>query len=408
MPLKFLVKNHYIFSTSFIVFIILNFFTACHSRIKPINIAADSLHIVLPKAGSLTINQEKKLHQACNLWYDTVLKNSNFNGGVLVAKQGNIVFEAYKGEQFIGKPGIINANTPLHIASVSKTFTAMAVLQLVQQGKINLQDDLTTFFAGFNYPNIKVKDLLSHRSGLPNYLYFMDYLGWDQTAFIGNRDVLNYLITRKAEIKNIGLPGRSFSYCNTNFVLLALIIEKIVGIDYPTYMQKTFFAPLGMNNTFVFTMADTIRMTPSYDWRGQLIPINFLDKAYGDKNIYSTPRDLLIWDRALKQNVLFNDSILQMAYTPYSNEKPGIKNYGFGWRMNLYPNGRKMIFHNGWWHGSNAAFIRLLEEDATIIVIGNRFTSAVYKAKQLANIFSSYFDDLPVSADPGVGEENAL
>ena len=158
-------------------------------------------------------------------------------------------------------------------------------------------------------------------------------------------------------------------------------------------MRKTFFQPLRMTNTYVFTLADTSRKISSYDWRGRVIPINHLDQAYGDKNIYSTPRDLLVWDRALSSDALFKPATLETAYTPYSNEKPGIKNYGLGWRMNIYPNGKKMIFHNGWWHGSNSVFIRLLDDDATIIVIGNRYTSAVYQARRLANIFSYYFED---------------
>ena len=116
-----------------------------------------------------------------------------------------------------------------------------------------------------------------------------------------------------------------------------------------------------------------------------------MDEVYGDKNIYSTPRDLLIWHRALSSDMLFTAATLQEAYAPYSNEKPGVKNYGLGWRMNSYPNGKKVIFHNGWWHGNNASFIRLQDEDATIIVLGNRFTYKVYKAYQLVNCFGDYF-----------------
>jgi CubicO group peptidase (beta-lactamase class C family) len=147
-----------------------------------------------------------------------------------------------------------------------------------------------------------------------------------------------------------------------------------------------------MHNSFVFTLPDTGRIPPSYDWRGNEIPLNFLDQAYGDKNIYSTPRDLLTWDRALATDIIFQKETLEQAYTPYSNERPGIKNYGLGWRMNVYPTGKKMIFHNGWWHGNNAVFIRLLEENATIIVLGNKYSNAIYKARHLVNIFNNYFD----------------
>ena len=88
--------------------------------------------------------------------------------------------------------------------------------------------------------------------------------------------------------------------------------------------------------------------------------------------------------------MLFKEETLREAYAPYSNEKPGIKNYGLGWHMNIFPNGKKIIFHNGFWHGNNAVFMRLLDEDATIILTGNRKTKAIYAAKQLANIFGDY------------------
>lgn len=380
------------------LFYILTFFSvliisSCSNSTKSDQVSKNTTYIKLPVPAAIDDAQKQKINNACQLWYDSVLKNSNFNGGILVAKNGHVVFEKYKGIRDAGTSDSISQNTPLHIASVTKTFTAMGILKLAQERRLNIDDSVSKYFPKFNYHGVTIKSLLNHRSGLPNYLYFMDYLGWDKSVFITNQDVLNHLIQRKSEIKNIGLPNRSFSYCNTNYVLLALLIEKVTTLSYPEYMRKTFFEPLRMKNTFVFTLADTARMSGSYDWRGRIIPINHLDQAYGDKNIYSTPQDLLIWDRALSSDILFNASTLQIAYTPYSNEKPGIKNYGLGWRMNLYPNGKKMIFHNGWWHGSNAVFIRLLEDDATIIIIGNHYTNAVYQARRLSNIFSYYFED---------------
>ncbi|MEO5985046.1 MAG: serine hydrolase domain-containing protein [Ferruginibacter sp.] len=379
--------------------------TSCSSKVKDRigGTTTDTPIILLPKATALPKNEQKQLYNACSLWYDSVLKNSNFNGGMLVAKNGSVVFEQYKGMERPGSSDTIDTNTPLHIASVSKTFTAMAVLQLAQKQKIELDDLLSKFFPEFNYPGVTIKSLLNHRSGLPNYLYFMEDLGWDKSVYITNEDVLKSLVSRKNEIKNINPADKKFNYCNTNYVLLALLIEKISGFSFPEYMRIHFFEPLRMRNTFVFTLKDTSRRSLSYDWRGKEIPINFLDEAYGDKNIYTTPRDLLIWDRALASDVIFNKHMLDFAYTPYSNEKPGIKNYGLGWRMNVYPTGKKLIFHNGWWHGSNAVFVRLIEEDATIIVIGNRYTNAVYKAMHLCNIFNHYFDvdDYEEKTPPG-------
>ena len=326
---------------------------------------------------------------ACEHWYDTVLGKSGFNGGLLVSKDGNIVFEKFRGTGHIGSKDTITSTTPFHIASVSKTITAMAILKLWQDGKLNIDDEYQKYFPGFNYPGVTIRTLLNHRSGLPNYLYFMDEMGWNKSVYIKNQDVYDYLVNFKSQLKNIGVPGTRFTYCNTNYALLALLAEKITGLAFPKFIQKEFFYPLNMKHSFVFTLQDSANVNPSYDWRGQMIPLNYLDLVYGDKNVYTTAEDLLIWDRALRTNMIFKPETLEQAYTPYSNEKPGIRNYGLGWRMNLYPDGKKMIYHNGWWHGYNAAFLRLLAENVTIIVMGNRYTNAVYKAKTLANIFGN-------------------
>ncbi len=347
--------------------------------------------IELPKPLPLARAEAERLHNACQLWYDSALLLRGFNGGIIVAKNGNIVFEKYNGTGHLPGNDFIKDSTPLQIASVSKTFTAMAVLKLWQDGKLNIDDELGKYLTTFNYPGVTIRSLLNHRSGLPNYLYFMEKLGWDEKKTATNTDVLNYLTDKKAAIENIAPPNKHFSYCNTNYALLALLIENVSGKKFAEYLQQAFFTPLQMKNSFVYPGTDSSKLNLSYDWKGKLIPLNYLDAVYGDKNIYSTPQDLLIWDRALSSNKIFTAETLLQAYTPYSNEKPGIKNYGLGWRMNIYPDGKKMIFHNGWWHGSNATFIRLLKENATIIVVGNKFTRNIYHAKILCNLFGDYY-----------------
>ena len=351
---------------------------------------SSSLKIVLPVSSPVSTLDSIRVHDAAERWYDSVLGSNRFNGGMIVAKNGHILFEVYNGSAHLGGTDIITDSTSFHIASVSKTFTAMAVLKLWQDGKLNIDDELSKYFPDFDYPGVTIRTLLSHRSGLPNYLYFMEDLGWDKKINITNEDVLTFLTTRKEELGNIGAPNRNFTYCNTNYALLALLIEKVSGKKYGNYLKETFFTPLQMTHTFVYTNSDSGKVVPSYDYRGRIIPVNFLDVVYGDKNIYSTPRDLLTWDRALSTGMIFKPATLMEAYTPYSNEKPGVRNYGLGWRMNLYPTGKKMIYHNGWWHGNNASFIRLTEDSATIIVLGNKYNRGIYHANALSNLFGNY------------------
>jgi len=381
-------------------------FVACKpgSDNKLKNNFADSTSYIPPAPGEIPRQDFDRYFNAIKEFYNKEFIARGFNGAILVAKKGNIIFEDYHGYFNIAKKTSLSAHSSFHLASVSKTFTAMAVLKLIELGKLSLDDDVKKFFPGFPYDHITIKLLLNHRSGLPNYIYFMEQLGWDQSRHCYNNDVVDYLIQYKPPITS--LPDTHFSYCNTNYALLGLIIEKVSGKSYSEFLQDIFFTPLHMFDTYVFSMADSALAMPSYDWKGRQERLTYLDTGFGDKNIYSTPEDLLKWDQALYTNQIFNEKTLEQAYTPYSNEKPGIRNYGYGWRMNVYPNGKKIIYHNGWWHGNNTVFIRMIQDSVTIIVLGNKYNRAIYQAKKMAQIFdpSSVIED---EEKPAIKEFNS-
>lgn len=331
----------------------------------------------------------KKYHDLISDFIDRNLSKRYFNGGILVAKNGVIVYERYSGFSNLKTKDSMTANTSLQIASTGKTLTAGAILKLVQEGKINLNDPVTKFFPNFPYTEVTVKMLLDHRSGLPNYLYYMEKMGWNKKITATNQDVLNTLINWHPPYAFT--PGKHFNYCNTNYVLLALIIEKVSGISYPQYMKDNFFTPLHMDHSFVKTQADSATVNYSYQFNGALWPPDFSDGPYGDKNIYSTPRDLLKWDQALYNQSIIKQPLLDSAFTPYSNEKPGIKNYGLGWHLLMLPNGKKIIYHNGRWHGFNSAFARLTDQHITIIITCNKMNMGVYQiSKKMYNLFGPY------------------
>jgi CubicO group peptidase (beta-lactamase class C family) len=199
---------------------------------------------------------------------------------------------------------------------------------------------------------------------------------------------LAFLIANKKNL-SVGKADRDFNYCNTNYALLALIIEQVSGMKYSQYLEKTFFTPIGMQHTFVFSPEMENSVLPSYNWKAKKEPFTYLDGVYGDKNIYSTPRDMLKWDSILTYGSLFKSETLEAAYTGYSNEKRGIKNYGLGWRMYVYPNNKKIIYHNGWWHGNNTFFSRMIDDSITIIVLGNKFNKHIYDARKLYTLLGS-------------------
>jgi CubicO group peptidase (beta-lactamase class C family) len=368
--------------------------TACGQQpAKQAAVPADSIAYQQPLLQPLSKDKFRHYNEACAHFFDSLLLNRNaFNGSILVAKDGNIVYEKYAG--FVNpatRKDSLGVGDAFHLASVSKTFTAMAVLKLWEEGRLNIQDTLGKYFPNFPYRDITIKMLLSHRSGLPNYVHYLDLNGWDKRKMVNNIDVLTSLYMMKPPLE---FPsGKHFSYCNTNFALLALIIEKVSGQSYTAFLNQTFFGPLGMRDSYVFSLKDTAHAMLSYQYNNRPYKMEFLDAVYGDKNVYSTVRDMLKWDQALYAGKIFKQATLDSAFAGYSNEKKGKRNYGLGWRMTFLDNGKKLLYHNGWWHGNNTAFIRLVDEKATIIVLGNKFNRRIYASKKLADLFGNYMQN---------------
>lgn len=369
-------------------------FIGCQSGAKKKSadlLVKDTAKLATASFPKLSDEEAKKYHDEFAYYFNRTLPEGRFNGGIIVAKNGQIVYERYSGFRDLrAKKDSVDQNTTFQIASTSKTFTAAAVLKLMQEGKIKLDQPVSDFFPGFPYA-VTVKMLLDHRSGLPNYLNYMEALGFNRTKAVTNEDVINTLINQKP--MQAYRPDVHFNYCNTNYVLLASIVEKISGTPFPQYMKQNFFQPLGMTNTFIKTLADSATVNYSYQWNGALWRPDFSDGPYGDKNVYSTPRDLLKWDQSLYANAILKKETLDLAFTPYSNEKPSQHNYGLGWRLLILPGGKKVIYHNGRWHGFNSCFDRLVDENATVIILNNRFNIGIYNiARKSYDIFGNYGD----------------
>ena len=345
----------------------------------------------------LTFANQAAIVSQINNYYQKVWEQGDLSGGILVAKGNKIIFENYRGFGREGKQMPIDADTPLHVASVSKTMTAMAVLKLVEAGKLKLEDNVTKFFPKFPYPEITVFSLLSQRSGLPKYEHFDQGIKPApeelKKEFITNRDVVDMLIKYKPDLARLSNTG--FMYCNTNFALLALIVEKVTATPFPEAMQEIVFKPLKMTHTYIFQKKDVPTASQSFFSGYRLYPLDKLDLIYGDKNVYTTPRDLLNFSVALYSKDFLKPELEAKIFEPYSNEKKGVNNYGFGFRMKNFDNGEKLTYHNGWWHGTNSVFAHLLKSKVTIIAIGNKYSGKVYSALSLSGLF----EDFPFEMD---------
>lgn len=378
-----------------IIFILLFvFFSATFYTVDryslPAKIGVKTYNITPAIIESINLNDDEiELGKASEKFFREYLERTRFNGSMLVAKNGKIVFEKYAGLTNVLKGAPLDSSISFHLASVSKTFTAMATLKLWQDGLLDINKEVRNYLRGFPYEGITIRDLLSHRSGLPNYVHFMERLGWDSHKTLTNSQLFEFIIKNRRFL-NAGRHNAYFEYCNTNYAMLALIIEEVSKHTYAEYLQETFFRPIGMNNTFVYTPDMQDKVLPSYKFNNQLERFTFLDAIYGDKNIYSTVRDMLKWDLAISEGKLFSEATLNEAFKGYSYERHGIRNYGLGWRLYEMPSGKKIIYHNGWWHGNNTVFSRLPSDSSTIIVLGNKFNRSIYQAKKIIGIYEGY------------------
>jgi CubicO group peptidase (beta-lactamase class C family) len=342
----------------------------------------------------LDTTEVKGYQEQLAAFFDSLLlRSGTFSGGILVAKNDQILYENYVGFSDGDKTEVITPDTRFHVASTSKTFTSIAVMQLVAHGKINLDDSIQVYFPLFPYKGITVRRLLSHSSGLPNYANLFPYYKWDEKKTATNTDVLHLFYANRPGLEFI--PGSRFHYSNTNFAFLALIVEKASGRFFPDYVQDSIFSRAGMMHSYVLNHRNPGAYIPS--WAGNRIyDFNFLDAIYGDKNVFTTCRDLMKYDSAIRVGALLPSAWLDSSWTPSFVDRKyndPIEHYGLGWRLKIFGDSLKVPYHNGWWHGNNAVFQRLVADTAVIIVTGNRFTNRIYSAAKAANIFRPYYSD---------------
>lgn len=345
-------------------------------------------------------------------YLDTFLPNQHFSGGMLVVKNGQVLYERYMGFADANHQQPITDTTPFHVASTSKTVTSTAILQLVATGKLNLYDPLAKFFPAFPYKTITVRHLLTHTSGLRNYAYFMPLAKWSKKITATNQDVLDVIITYKPALEF--LTGTHFKYSNTNFALLALVVEAVSKLNFPDYVQQYIFQRCGMDHSYILGIRNQERYMPSWKANGNQYNFEYLDAIYGDKNLYTTCRDLRAYDSAITHNLLLPQALYDSAWQPINADdhyRDTIEYYGLGWRIKQWPNGNKIVYHNGWWHGNNAVFQRVYQDTAVIIVTGNVFNSKIYSLGRLANLFRTYYEkrvekEVPENEDPSVKKED--
>jgi CubicO group peptidase (beta-lactamase class C family) len=296
-----------------------------------------------------------------------------FNGTVLVAQAGHVIYKGAFGYKDLTVKDTLTTATPFQLASVSKQFTAVAVMQLKEKGLLDYDDPVYKFIPNFPYDSsITIRLLLTHRSGLPGYQYSLEK-HVDRRMPLTNQEVVAKLCAlRPAPYYP---PNRKFNYNNTNYVLLAAIVERLTGKSFRQYADDHLFKPLQMRHTFVYDGSDTAQVrlaATGYTGGRRSIALDYLDSVTGDKSVYSTVEDLFKWDRGLYTSQIIRQQTLEEAFRPAHQDANLItKNYGFGWRLQKLPDNDWLTFHTGWWHGFKNYFMRSRPDQTTVILLSN-------------------------------------
>lgn len=333
------------------------------------------------------IRKEIDADKKSRLLEEAFSKKAGFNGTVLVAQRGVILLEKATGFAHDTVPNTIHSK--FQLASLSKTFTALAIMKLVQEGKMGLDNTIQDFYPAFPYTGVTLRSLLSHRSGLPYYQYEFDKRVRKEKIYPNNQQVMQWFTEMQPTPKILNQPDHYFAYNNTNYAILGAIIEKVSGLPFARYMEENIFGPAGMQDTFAgTTTSPRLNENRTYGYQnGRKLQKDFYDDIMGDKGIYSTAPDLLKYYNVLKSGKIVSKENLREMYTPRSFEHPGIKNYGYGFRLwvNKFQQ-TDYIYHTGWWKGYNTIMFFDLREDFVVILLSNKYNRSVYNIREIVDI----------------------
>lgn len=314
----------------------------------------------------------------------TLHERSQFNGSIIVAIRGKAIYRKAFGEASFQSHRRFTPETISNIGSVSKQFTAMTIMMLADQNKVGYDDPVSKYIPELRGPpnGITLRHLLNHTSGIPD----VGDLGIDHPR-LTNDEVLRRLAKPDFLISK---PGEKYRYSNPNYVLLAVVVERVSGRRFADFLTEKILKPLGMSDTFVYDGAphDKNSTAAAYDQFGNIAGDDAL--ITGSGGMYSTVDDLLKWDQALNTERLVRQSTLDEAFTP-GRVKEGTSIYGFGWNVEAQ-DGRTFVWHQGATGGYRALIERRLAEKITVIILTNKGNS---KRLEINNAILNLLNDKP-------------
>jgi CubicO group peptidase (beta-lactamase class C family) len=319
-----------------------------------------------------------------------------FSGTVVVASRGKILYSGAYGDANKDHRIPNRLNTSYNIGSIGKTFTGVAIMQLVEAGKLRLDDKLAKFLPDFPFPErdtITIQQLLNHSSGLGDYMESEDYKT-KISSIEKIADILPLIYAQKPSFS----PGERFGYSNSGMVVLGAIVEKLSGMSYPDYLKRHIFEPAGMTESQLAQENDVLAnrsigyaMTPD---RGYIANVRSIMPASADGGLHTTALDLLRFDQALYGSKLLGTHSLQKMLTPVGPAPF----YASGWFTKSI-NGHRAVGHGGGAPGINAEFRRYIDDGYTLIVLSNYDMGATPLTEEIEKMLFGLAYKLPTKVD---------
>lgn len=308
-------------------------------------------------------------------YIETLMATHSIPGlSVAVVQNGNPLLISGYGLANVELSVPATAESVYEIASVGKTFTASAIMMLVEQNKIGLDDNITDYLD--NIPNswqpVTIKHILTHQSGIPSYTSVAEY--WKKTRLDISRDEIIALVS---DLPLMFAPGEYWSYDNTGYYLLGFLLEKVSGKPYEVLLEQLIFAPLSMNETVMNQPYSIVKNRVA----GYHLENNTLHNKeyYSPSNTFSaggwlsSVKDMAKWEAALCKEMILNKSTLEQMWSPYESKRGNEREYGFtqglGWQIPNYS--KCIVSHNGSIKGFAANMTRFIDDKLSIILLCN-------------------------------------
>ncbi|WP_109300341.1 serine hydrolase [Aquimarina sp. AU474] len=304
-------------------------------------------------------------------WLEELNTKNKFNGAILIAKEGKTLLAKGYGYTNHSKNEKLTANSSFRLASVSKQFTAVGIMLLEERGQIEYDDLVSKHIDDFPYKEVTIRSLLNQVSGVPDKYLTLAEKNKEVIKILSNEKAVDLIVTNTS--KKEFEPFEKYQYSNTNYILLARIIEIISGQSFEDFMDKEVFNPLGMKNTRVWNLFSTEKTFENktngfenFMGRFKEMKPTFIDGVAGDGGVFSSVNDFLVWDQFWYDNELIDKGNLKKAFGTPKLKSGTLSDYGFGWVID-----KDVVWHNGAWLAANTVIIRNTKKKTCLVILDN-------------------------------------